>query len=111
MNYGEILTPLATAVVGYLMYLLRSYALSHTVPRQFASVSALAAQAVAAVEQVAKTANLENAAKYTLATKALTASAKRLGVRLNSDEVQAFIHSALHDYKAMNALSTPVPVQ
>lgn len=99
MNWTPILTPLIVPVIGYLMYLLRVYVLAHVTPHQLSAMSGLAHQAVEAAQLLGKTTGIAGADKYVLASDALVASSKRLGIRLKPDEVQAFIHAALKDVK------------
>lgn len=101
VDYVEILTPLAVAVVGYLVVLLRSWVLTHTSPTQFAALSSLARLAVESAEQALG--NGPGSEKYALASGALTISAKRLGVRLKPEEAIAFINAAVLEFKAYQA--------
>ncbi len=103
MNYAEILTPLVTALVGYLMYLLQTWLKANIAPKQYAALAGLANTAVDAVEQLDRVSKLSSEQKYDLASETLTKSAKRLGVKLSEVEVNAFVHAAVKDLKDYQA--------
>lgn len=98
----NVLVPVAIAVVGYLGYFGRTWVKSHVTPKQFAAVSGLARTAVEAAEQLGKVGGLHGSNKYDLAVDAVTTSARRLGLNLKPEEVNAFIHQAV---KEMNDYS------
>lgn len=100
MTLNEVLTPLVVPLVAYLVYLLRSVVLSHVAPHQLSALSGLARQATEAAQLLGNTTGIDGAHKYELASAALVASAKHLGIRLKPDEVVAFLHAALKDVKA-----------
>lgn len=102
MNW-TVLTPLLVAVLGYVLVLARKWLLTHVAPGSLGALDGLARQAVAAADQVAKATGIKGADKFTVASDALIAGAKRLGIRLKKEEVISFIHAALADFKAAEA--------
>lgn len=100
---------LITALIGLITVvtvLLRNYITTKSTPQRLAVIADLARQVVVGVDQDAAgrpptlgglDVTLTGEEKYSLAADALTSLAKRLGIKLDEDEVSAFIHAALAD--------------
>lgn len=95
MDWSTILAPVVPVFAGFIIYLARVWVLAKVGPERIDAIGAIAMAAVSAAEECGRTAPIGGADKFTLASDALTAYAKRIGIRLSPDEVQTFIHSAL----------------
>jgi hypothetical protein len=75
-------------------------------PTQLGTVADLAGTVVRAAEQVGNSSlQLDGPAKYEYAQTALTAGARRMGVRLKPEEANAFIHAALSSLNQLQGAS------
>lgn len=129
------LTALVTVITGAVLRFAWVWVQAHITPEKLAHITDLARMAVRAAEQVGDdsqpvplirsdgvtvtpgtnatldTVKGENVPltgedKYALASDALVAGARRLGIRLKADEVTSFIHAALkemHDAETLAA--------
>lgn len=102
----DALAVLVVAGLGYLTTLARSWVKAHTSPQNFATIASLASQAVVASEELARGTDIPNDVKFSVAADALTASAKRLGIKLSEDEVQSFLNAAVAQVKAVDRETT-----
>lgn len=93
--------------------LVRKYIQAHVTPDQLGHVRDIARMAVRAAEQLGNDLNRLDpeeyaaaetwaAAKATYAERVIADGAKRLGVKLSADEVDAFLHSALREMKQLD---------
>lgn len=124
MSAVTLVTPFAVVLVGALLRLAQQYVQAKVTPEKLGHITDLARMAVRAAEQVGADSKmppppvvstgtepspttgvlpepdpvtLTGADKYQLASEALVAGAKRLGVRLKPAEVTSFIHAALKE--------------
>lgn len=84
----------------------RSLMLAKVTPERLAHVTDIARLAVRAAEelgQLVPEGTNAATAKLDYASSVVTAGAKRLGFRLSSDEVLAFVHTALGEMKQLAA--------
>lgn len=100
MSINQELIGLATAVLAAALPFARAYVQSHFNTTKLLHVADLARTAVQAAEQLGTDAlQPSNASKLNFASDMLVSTAKRLGVKLTTDEVLGFVHSALRDMK------------
>jgi hypothetical protein len=118
---------LAVASLAVLLRYLRAWIQTKLTPERLAHLTDLANMAVRAAEQVGEDtrtpavtagdnpetipdqpAPITSDGKYALASSALQAGAKRMGIKLTDAEVSSYIHAALRE---MQSVSEAVPAQ
>lgn len=102
MDWTAILIPTIPVVAGFIISLARTYVMAKVSPARLEAISTMAMAAVSAAEECGRTAPIAGADKFVLASDAISAYAKRLGVNLSSDELQTFVHSALVATRSFN---------
>lgn len=98
-SINEQILGIVVAIAGILLPVLRSYVQSHFTAVKLQHVGDLAHTAVLAAEQLGNDTSASSAAKLNFASELLVSTAKRLGLKLTTDEVLGFVHAALRDMK------------
>jgi hypothetical protein len=99
---AEFIELIITTIVALVALGARSYLRSNQEPGKMANVMRLATSIVQGVELYGRDReDVGGADKLALAVSALTAGAKRFGVKLSDDEAKAIVHSALAEVRVL----------
>ena len=105
MNFNEQILTAVLALIVASAQPLRAWLLAKLSPQRIHSITVLASTAVSAAERLAEDVpGTTGAAKLNFASDFLVAAAKKVGVKLTTEEVLGYVHSALNDFKAAKAL-------
>lgn len=105
----DLLLALIPATVAAVLAAARTFVQAHVKPAQMEHVTDIARTAVRGAEQLGNDLSAfvdsSGAAKLDLAVSVVVSGAKRLGIKLSSDEALALVNAALRE---MNALAADV---
>jgi hypothetical protein len=91
-----VLAPFILALLAAIGGAVRAYLKTVLTPQRLTTLLDMARAAIAGAEELGHALDLPSEEKYAYAENALRAMAKRLGLRLTDDELNAYIHALLH---------------
>jgi hypothetical protein len=100
-SYNELLLTAVVAVVGVLAEYARRWLQSRTTPLKYGAVFDIARTAVAGVEEASRKMGLSSEDKFGMASEAVTAASRKLGLKLKPAEVGAFVNAAVDELRSV----------